>query len=193
MAPRTPNIRMQPIKLNRFLPTDSQAFRSRTVQTQKYLKAGLLQEHFAYALKIRGMDWTQVVSETMTAELAGVEGIRDLSKIIDEIDTKPTGWILDRATTLMRELYSEIRGEDLDPGYTVIDFLKQPPVDANLKETSTNFDPTEMFVRTFGYVTNFIDMGKNGFLLPIRLQQLEQRFTDGYAFLRAAHILSEKA
>jgi len=184
---------MQPIRLERFLPRESRAFQTRAARALEYLKAILFEKHFAYAIKIRNMDWAQIVSETLTADLAGVkEGVREFSQIIDEVDAKPVGWILDRATTLMRELHSEIRRENLDPGYTVLDFLKEPPVDTNLKETVTNFDPTEMFVRTFGYVSNFIDMGKNGYLLPSRLAELEQRFENGYIFLRAAHILSQK-
>jgi hypothetical protein len=195
MVPKPTNVRMQPIKLERFLPRDSQAFQSRTAQMQKYLKAGLLQGHFAYALNIRGMDWMQIITETLTADLTGVKGIRDFSKIIDEVDGKSAGWILDRATILMRELYSEIKGKGLEPGRTLIDFLKQPAVEADTvtDKTVTNFDPIEMLVRTFGYVGNFIDMGKNGYLLPARLAVLEQRFTDGYIFLRAAQILSDKA
>jgi hypothetical protein len=140
------------------------------------------------------MDWTKIVSDTLTADFAGIEGIRDFSEIIAEIDAKPAGWILDRATTLMREIYASREQGDLEASYTLVDFLKRDPLESHPSEKNniTNFDPTELFVRTFGYVSNFIDMGKNGYLLPARLADLEQAFEKGYVFLRAAHILSQK-
>lgn len=181
----------------RFFPQTSPVFQERANRINRCLNARLLQPHLEFATSRRGnrgRDWRKFANSVMLLDFEGITRARDFSEIMREIDSKTEGRILDEARSMLRELHKEIKKEELPAGFSLAGFFKEPKVptaEENYNGTP-NFEPAEIFLRTFGVVDNIIDLGKKYPLPDKYWKRLEQRFIIGYTFLRAAEILSRK-
>lgn len=175
----------------RFLPPTSTVFLGRVAGVNKHLSASLLQPHLKFAETARRRDWRQIINGIMKLDFEGITAMRDLNEIISEIDAKTEGQALDEAFAVMRELHREIRKQELPHDFSLLGFLKAPPLE-EIPDSEINFDPAEILIRTFGVVDNIIEMGKKYKLPDKYWGKLEDRFEKGCIFLRAAKIFSRK-
>ncbi|MGB9613012.1 MAG: hypothetical protein ACPL4K_02390 [Candidatus Margulisiibacteriota bacterium] len=176
------------IKFTRFLPPEAPAFKKRIERLYAGLGSKLLPPHVEFAKVHRGKDWYQIVAEVAKVDLTGINLIRPLEEIIEEIDSKTEGQILDETLAHLRKRHFQIRGRDLPPDFTILDFLKSPPMVESPGEP--NFDPSEILFRSFGINFMMLDVAKLYGLTREKATEFENNFKEGYLFLRSAEILS---
>lgn len=179
----------------RFIPQEAPPFLLRLERVMKYLDSALMQLHLNFSeAASRGRNWQNITNNIMQLDFSGITEIRNFDDIMREIDSRTEGRILDETDIIIKELYREVKKEELPDGFSLIGFLKAPtkPTEEECYEAEASFDPIEVIIRTFGIVDNIIDMGKKYNLPQKYWTELEDRFTKGYTFLRAVNILSKK-
>jgi hypothetical protein len=179
------------IKFERFLPPESPQFQSRTSRPFGCLKAKLLRPHLEFESRERKKNWRELLTGILKIDFEGIKGLRTFEEMMAEVDSKSEGRILDEADAILRGIHLDTRKTHLPPDFTVMGFLKEGPPE-RVDPEGINFNTPEVLYRTFGAVIALVDTGTRYFLLPKHRQLFEQRFIEGYTFLRAAEILSRQ-
>lgn len=178
------------IKFVKFLPKDSPVFERRTRLLFPGLNSKLLTPHVKFSLEMRRRDWHKIVGESLEIVFDDIPCLKSFEQMIEEVDSKTEGQILDETVAFLRRMHQEIRKRDLPEGFTLIGFLKSPPMVED-HSGEPNFDVYEVMHRTLGLLQNLKDLGKIR-LTENKWRTFEQCFYEGYLFLRSAEILSKK-
>jgi len=178
----------------RFMPRDSLSLAQRLGQMLRSLDAPLLRPHVLHSFSLDNgrRSWEMTLRDILKVDFAESAGFPDLMAIIAEIDSLPEGRVLDEANLMMIRLHQEMKKEELPQPFSLLTFLRTPPPESAISSPTVNFDVSEVFVRTLGSVKGYVDMGEFVGIRPEHQPILEQKFRDGYLFLRAASVLSHR-